>query len=89
MSIIKDQKLNWTGSEKAEASKAVERKIMTDAQALKLITAIIKKEEAILAEFETFYASRPTSEGSSVIVTSRSTLQQLNRIKDSLETKTK
>ena len=80
MSVLKDQKVNWH-SVKEETKKVEEKKVMTDKEKLKTLTAIITAQQTINEKCKLLYANKPTSELYSIIVMNDVNLNTLEKIK--------
>lgn len=80
MSVLKDQKVNWH-SVKEEPKKVEEKKVMTDKERLKTLSAIIVAQQTINDKCKLLYANKPTSELYSIIVMNDVNLSTLEKIK--------
>jgi predicted Abi (CAAX) family protease len=80
MSILKDQKVNWIPSQD-ETKKVEDKKVMTNKERLKMITAVIIAQQTINEKCRLIYESKPTSELYSIIVMNDVNLTALEKIK--------
>jgi len=84
MSVLKDQKVNWISSQE-ETKKVEDKKVMTNKERLKMITAVIIAQQTINEKCRLIYESKPTSELYSIIVMNDVNLNALQKIKTNNE----
>ena len=84
MSVLKDQKVNWISSQE-ETKKVEDKKVMTNKERLKMITAVIIAQQTINEKCRLVYESKPTSELYSIIVMNDVNLNALQKIKTNNE----
>ena len=84
MSVLKDQKVNWISSQE-ETKKVEDKKVMTNKERLKMITAVIIAQQTINEKCRLIYESKPTSELYSIIVMNDVNLNALQKIKTNYE----
>ena len=84
MSVLKDQKVNWISSQE-ETKKVEDKKVMTNKERLKIITAVIIAQQTINEKCRLIYESKPTSELYSIIVMNDVNLNALQKIKTNNE----
>jgi hypothetical protein len=84
MSVLKDQIVNWIASQE-EPKKVEDRKVMSQKERLKMITAIITAQQTINDKCRSIYESKPTSELYSIIVINDVNITALKKIKEQNE----
>jgi hypothetical protein len=84
MSILKDQKINWTVKEEKTSIEKKDKQI-SDKEAKKMIDSLIMTLQTVNEKCKVLYEQRPMSELSSVIVMNESNLLEMKKIKSKYE----
>ena len=84
MSILKDQKINWTVKEEKTSIEKKDKQI-SDKEAKKMIDSLLTILQTVNEKCKVLYEQRPMSELSSVIVMNESNLLEMKKIKSKYE----